>query len=106
MTANEFNISWDKDNDVVRVLKFGIAEEAVSNIQVNSDIVMRVVKNPEDHTKEVVGFIIDDFSVVCSEWKDSDTYHLMEEFDDIIKVLNDECARKLTSAASEAASAC
>ena len=104
MTANEINISWDKDNDILYVLKFGVNEDLISNTQVNSNIVIRSIKDKEKHTNEIVGFIIDDFSVVCPEWKDSETYHLMEEFDDIIKVLNDECARKLTQAVSEAAS--
>ena len=104
MTANEIQISLDKDNDVIHVLKFGVDESSISNIQVDANIVMRVIKDSDKSPKEIVGFIIDDFSLVCPEWKDSESYHLMEEFDDIIKILNDNCARKLTQAVSEAAS--
>ena len=105
MTANEIRISWDKDNDVLHVLKLGADENSISNIQVDANIVLRVIKDSANKSpKEIVGFIIDDFSVVCPEWKGFDQYHLMEEFDDIIKILNDKCARKLTQAVSEAAS--
>ena len=85
-------------HDILYVMKAGADPKATTNVIVNSDVTLRLNKN-----KEVVGFIIDDFSTVCHDWKDYREYQLMEEFDQIIKVLNDKCARDLTSQSATAA---
>ncbi len=100
MTAQEIRINRDSDHDILYVIKTSAADKPTTNIPINSDIVMRV-----DRNREVVGFIIDDFSVVCSDWKDLKPYELMEEFNRILKVLNEKTARELTQAASQAAAA-
>ena len=61
---------------------------------------LRLIKD----THEVVGFTIDEFSKVCPEWKDQAEWQLMEEFDEILDVVNDNCKRRLTQAASQAVS--
>ena len=100
MTAQEIKINRDYDHDILYVIKSSAANKPTTNIPVNADIVLRV-----DRNHEVVGFIIDDFSIVCSEWKALKPYALMEEFDCILKVLNEKTARELTQAASPAAAA-
>ena len=99
MTAQEIRLNRDREHDILYVLKHSADPSTTTNVPVNADVVLRISKD-----REIVGFIIDDFSIVCPEWKDSDDYHLMEEFEDILKVLNDKCARNLTQAASQAAS--
>lgn len=98
MTAQEIRINRDLDHDILYVLKMSADPKTTTNIPVNADITLRLNKS-----KEVVGFIIDDFSVVCSEWKEYNEYRLMEEFEQILKVLNDKCARTLTSKATPVA---
>ena len=98
MTAQETRISRDLDHDILYVLKMGTDPKTTTNVLVNANITLRLNKD-----KELVGFVIDDFSVVCSDWKDYDAYHLMEEFDRILNVLNDKCARTLTSQSTPAA---
>jgi len=95
MTAQEIRINRDTDHDILYVIKDSAADKPTTNIPINADIVMRV-----DRNREIVGFIIDDFSMVCPAWKELTPYELMEEFDRIIKVLNEKTARELTQAAS------
>lgn len=101
MTAQEVRISRDTENDILYVLKNGINPKTVSNIPLNADLTLRVLKD----THEVVGFTIDEFLKVCPEWKERKDYELMEEFDEILNVLNDACKRRLTQAASQAVTA-
>jgi hypothetical protein len=98
MTAQEIRINRDVDHDILYVLKASTDPKTTTNVIVNANITLRLNK-----AKEIVGFIIDEFSVTCAEWKEHDDYHLMEEFDQILKVLNDKCARMLTSQATPAA---
>lgn len=97
MTAQDVKISRDMENDVLYVLKNGVNPKSVTNIPVTADVTLRVIKQ----TREVVGFTIDEFSKVCPEWKDQQEYQLMEEFDQILDVVNDSCKRKLTQAATQ-----
>ena len=85
------------ENDVLYVLKNGVNSKTVTNIPINSEITIRVVKS----TQEVVGFTIDEFSKVCPEWKERKDWQLMEEFDEILDVVNDNCKRRLTQSASQ-----
>lgn len=98
MTAQEIRISRDVDHDILYVLKMGTDPKTTTNVIVNANITLRLNK-----AKEIAGFIIDEFSVTCAEWKDYNEYHLMEEFEQILKVLNDKCARTLTSQSTPAA---
>ncbi|GEM_PF-1468831 len=98
MTAQEIRINRDVDHDILYVLKMGADPKTTTNVIVNANVTLRLNK-----TKEIVGFIIDEFSVVCADWKGYDEYHVMEEFDRILNVLNDKCARTLTSQATPAA---
>ncbi len=96
MTAQEIKISRDYDNDVLHVLKNGIDSRVVTNTIISEYITIRFLLE----TREVVGFTIDEFSKVCPEWKDQKEYELMEDFDEILHVVNDNCKRKLAQAAS------
>ena len=98
MTAQEIRINRDADHDILYVLKMGTDPKTTTNVIVNANITLRL-----NRAKEIVGYIIDEFSVVCADWKDYNEYHLMEEFDQILKVLNDKCARTLTSQSTPAA---
>ena len=98
MTAQDMKVSRDMENDVLYALKNGVDPKIVSNIPLSADLTLRVLKD----THEVVGFTIDEFSKVCPEWKERKDYELMEEFDDILNVVNDACKRRLTKAASQA----
>jgi len=97
MTASNIQISRDYENDVLHVLKADVDLKSVTNKIVSENLVVRFVKEKQ----EIVGFIIDEFSTVCSEWKDQKEYEMMENFDEILDVLNDSCKRKLTAAATE-----
>lgn len=98
MTAPEIKISRDRENDVLYVIKNFVDTKKVSNLVVNADFTMRLIKE----TKEVVGFTIDEFSKFCPEWVEKSDYELMEKFDEILDVVNDNCQRRLTHFASEA----
>ena len=93
MTTLELRINRDLDNDILYVIKHSASERAITNLSVTEDIVLRL----DRENKEIVGFIIDDFSKVFPDWKDLSDYHLSEEFIPILKVLNDESAKKLTA---------
>lgn len=99
MTANDMQISRDNEHDILYVIKMGADPKTTTNVIVSADVTLR-----RNKAGEVVGFIIDDFSIVCPEWKDYAEYQLMEEFDHIMNVLNDKCARDLTSQSTAAAS--
>ena len=102
MTApHEIRVSRDYENDVLYVLKNGVEMKNVSNIIIDEYMTLRVMNN----VREFVGFTIDEFSQVCPEWKEKKDYELMEEFNEILEVLNDSCKRRLTAAASGVASA-
>lgn len=96
MTAQDIRISRDHENDVLYVLKNSATPETITNIIVSENITVRL--NAEIH--EIVGFTIDEFSLVCPEWKDQKEYELMEYFDEVLDVLNDPCKLKLTTIAS------
>ena len=98
MTARDVKISRDTDNDVLYALKERTDPQGVTNIPISADVTLRIIKA----TREVVGFTIDEFSKVCPEWKDQPDWQLMEEFDEILDVVNDACKRRLTQAASQA----
>lgn len=100
MTAYDINISKDKDNDVLYVLKSGVDSSSTKNFPVNANLVVRF----RDNSDEIIGFTIDEFSSVCADWINKSIYELMEEFDCILKVLNDKSARQLTQAASQVTS--
>ena len=97
MTARDVRISRDYENDVLYVIKNGVDLSSISNIIISENITVRVIKK----THDVVGFTIDEFSTVCPEWKDQKDYELMEDFDEILDLLNDACKRRLTQAASQ-----
>jgi hypothetical protein len=98
MTAQDIRISRDYDNDVLYVLKNGVDLSVISNIIISENITVRMIKG----THDVVGFTIDEFSNVCPEWKDQKEYELMEDFDEILDLLNDACKRRLAQATSQA----
>ena len=85
MTASEFSISYDSENDVFYVIKKDVDRSATVNLSVDSDIVMRIARK----SHEVVGFTITDFSQSkLKRLKDRTEYEQMEEFDFLIKSLN------------------
>ena len=98
MTAQEININRDREHDILYVIKSNLDQGTITNIPVSADVVLRL----HQRNKEIVGFIIDDFSITFPVWKDWKDYQLMEEFDRILKVLNDEAARQLTTQAAQA----
>lgn len=93
MTTLELKINRDLDNDILYVIKHSATGRSITNLSVTEDIVLRL----DRETKEIVGFIIDDFSRVFPDWKDMTDYHLSEEFNTILKVLNDASAKRLTA---------
>lgn len=99
MTTQDMQINRDVEHDILYVMKIGADPKTTTNVIVSCDITLR-----RNKVGEVVGFIIDDFSTICLDWKDYSEYQLMEEFDHIMNVLNDKCARDLTSQSTAAAS--
>mgnify|MGYP001617406617 CR=1 FL=1 len=99
MTTKDMQINRDTEHDILYVIKIGVDPKTTTNVIVSADVTLR-----RNKAGEVVGFIIDDFSKVFSDWNDYNEYELMEEFDHIMNVLNDKCARDLTSQSTPAAS--
>ena len=85
MSTNEITIEIDQENDVIYVFKKNVDASTTSNIDVDSDITVRI--DPRSH--DVVGFTITDFSKSrFSKISHEGEYFLQEEFDFIINNLN------------------
>lgn len=82
--ANNVNITLDKENDILSVLLKSVDPSKTKNVDIAQNVVARL-RYP---TNEIVGFIVQDFSIVCHDWKDLDDWHLMEKFDALIEGLN------------------
>ena len=81
--ANTMNIDWDKDHDVLYVLR-----KSASKKTVNIDMLPGVVQRIEPGTKDTVGLIIHNFSKRVPDGTDINEWALMEFFDLFLEMLN------------------
>ena len=82
--AKHVDINRDEDNDILYVLRRGADPEQTVNVDINENVVLRA----DAKTNQVVGFIIDDFTLACPKWKNLSEYELMEKFDALIEGIN------------------
>ena len=84
MSANDFEIFRDEENDIVYIIKSCIVKEKTKNISITENITIR--KEPD--TDKIVGLTIEDFSKVLPHFCGLTDYCLMEKFEGIIDFLN------------------
>lgn len=84
MSTNDISINRDKDNDVLYVIKRHIDPNKTVNLTMPFGIA-RFDKN----MSEVVGLIIEEFSMTFKKWVALSDYELMEKFDALIEGIND-----------------
>ncbi len=92
MSASEIKINWDRDHDNMSGIKLSADTSKTINITLNADMVMRL-----DEAKNIVGFIIDDFSRVFPDLVSAPEYLIMEKFEHAINQLNDLLKDKMAS---------
>ena len=85
MSANDIEIEFDKENDIIHVLRKKTDLKKVVNIEVRAGLVFRIHVD----TKEVMGLILHHVSHKAPRFLLLSNYELMEEFDDRLKLLND-----------------
>ena len=83
--AVDIIVNRDKDNDILYVIKRDFEHSQTVNIHITADVIVRLDRS----THKIVGLTIEDFSLVFTDQKDSDEYHLMEYFDIVFSFLND-----------------
>jgi len=84
MSANDINIKFDKDNDILYTLKKTANKKDITNVEARAGFVFRFDVN----TKEVVGFIIHNVSQRMP-WLIREEYYIMEELDNMLQMVND-----------------
>lgn len=82
--ANKIKINYDKTNDVLNVFHTDADPKATQNIDLDGNIVLRY--NPS--SKEVVGFIVDEFSRIFPDANNFSEWQLMEIFDFMLEMIN------------------
>ena len=85
MSANDIEIEFNKENDIIHVLKKKTNLKKVVNVEVRAGLVFKIHAD----SKEVVGFILHHVSHKAPRFLLLSHYELMEEFDDRLKLLND-----------------
>lgn len=82
--ASKIKINYDKANDVLNVLYTDADPKATQNIDLDENIVIRY--NPS--SKEVVGFVVDEFSRIFPDVEHFSEWQLMEIFDFLLEMIN------------------
>jgi hypothetical protein len=85
MSANDFEIIRDQENDIIYVIRRNVAKEKTINVSITENITIR--RDPADPNK-IVGLTIEEFSKVLPHLSNLQEYHLMEKFEAIIEFLN------------------
>ena len=85
MSANDIEIEFHKENDILHVLKKKTNLKKVVNVEVRAGMVFRIHVD----TKEVVGLVLHHVSHKAPRLLLLSNYELMEEFEDRLKLLND-----------------
>ena len=92
MTASDMKMNWDRDHDTLSVIKAGADPSRTTNITLNADVVMRI-----DEGRDIIGFIIDDFSRIFPDLVSAPEYLIMEKFSHAIHQLNDLLKDKIAT---------
>lgn len=84
MSANDYEVIRDTENDVLYVIHREVERGKTRNLSATSEILVRL----HPGTEKIVGFTIEEFSRICPELADMEDYHLMEFFDNTINLMN------------------
>jgi len=84
MSANDFEIIRDLENDIIYIIKANVVREKTINVSITENITVR----RDSETNKIVGLTIGEFSKVLPDFNDLSEYHLMEKFEGIIEFLN------------------
>ena len=85
MGAADIDLEFDRENDIIYVIKKGVDKKKVTSIEARAGIVFKI----HIKTKEVVGLIFHHVSFKAPRLCRLSDYELMEEFEDRLRLLND-----------------